>query len=84
MSAASTSPSLSIHITNYLKPDDVPAFLEALRPVYEAIIKERENIFFELYVDPENPGVVKWVENWNATTEWLTTVSVWRFWNLTV
>ncbi|EME78044.1 uncharacterized protein MYCFIDRAFT_33973, partial [Pseudocercospora fijiensis CIRAD86] len=29
-----------------------------------------ECVYFEVFKDPENPGTLSWVENWNASVEW--------------
>ncbi|KAJ5523851.1 hypothetical protein N7494_010501 [Penicillium frequentans] len=62
--------SFSLHIKIYIDPSNVGKFLEHFKPVYDAVVKEPECRFFELYQDPANPGTLTWVENWNATTQW--------------
>jgi hypothetical protein len=46
-----------------------------LKPAYEGVIAEPENVFFEVFQNPEKPGAFKFIENWNATPEWFLSVS---------
>jgi hypothetical protein len=73
--SAKFNESFSLHVRITIAPENVPAFLEALKPAYDAVIAEPECTFFEVYQSPEEPGVIKFVENWNATKEWMMTVS---------
>lgn len=68
-------PTMSLHVTYYIEPSKVDDFLAALKPAYDGVIAEPECIFFEVYQSPDNPGVFKFVENWNCTTEWFMNVS---------
>lgn len=70
--------SFSLHVRITIAPENVPAFLEALKPAYDAVIAEPNCTSFEVYQSPEEPGVIKFVEHWNATKEWMMTVSVTR------
>jgi hypothetical protein len=70
-----TGPSVSLHVKYTVDPSNVDAFLEALKPAYDAVTAEPENIFFEVYTSASEPGVIKFVENWNASVEWLMSVS---------
>jgi quinol monooxygenase YgiN len=49
--------------------------LAALKPAYDAVIAEPENVFFEVYQNPQKKGEFKFIENWNASVERLMTVS---------
>jgi quinol monooxygenase YgiN len=71
----SSQPFLSLHVTVTVAPENAERFLEALKPAYDAVIAEPECVFFEVFRSPEEPGIFKFVENWNATKEWLITVS---------
>ncbi|KAJ4292673.1 hypothetical protein N0V90_009336 [Kalmusia sp. IMI 367209] len=71
MSAPYTGPGLSLHVTFHIDPAKVPAFLEALKPAYDVVTAEPECIFFEVFQMPDKPGVFKFVEDWNASMEWL-------------
>jgi hypothetical protein len=57
-------------VTIYVKPEDLPKFYEACKPVFDETIKEEECLYFEIYEDPLVPGKVCWIENWNGTPEW--------------
>jgi hypothetical protein len=70
-----TGPSISLHVKVFIAPENVPKFKEAMRPVFDAVASEPECTFFEIYHNPEKPGELKWVENWNQSVEWLMNVS---------
>jgi hypothetical protein len=55
---------ISLHMTVYIDPANLPTFWKAFKPVYEHVVAEPECTFFEVYQDPENPGTITWVENW--------------------
>ena len=59
----------SLHVTVYIKEEDVPAFFELFQPIFDLVGAEPELLYFELFQDPENPGVISWVENWNMSPE---------------
>ena len=59
-----SSEGISLQVTIWISPENVPKFFEALRPVYEKVIAESECTFFEIYEDPADPGRISWVENW--------------------
>lgn len=61
-----SSEGISLQVTIWLSPENVPKFFEALLPVYEKVIAEPECTFFEYYEDPAEPGKISWVENWWA------------------
>jgi hypothetical protein len=58
------------------KPENVDAFLEALKPAYDAVIAEPENVFFQVFQNPQNPGEFKFIENWNGSVEWFMSVRI--------
>lgn len=64
MTSPSKGPGFSLHVTAYINPADVPRFFELYKPVYEAVIAEPECRFFEVYQSPDEPGTIRWVENW--------------------
>jgi quinol monooxygenase YgiN len=66
----------SLQVSIFLSPSDVPIFFEAFQPVFEAVAKEPELLYFELFQDPDDEGHISWVENWNASPAWLMTVSI--------
>ena len=71
-----TGPSYSLHVKITVAPENVPAFIEALKPAWDAVTSEPECIFFEVYQMDGEPGTFKFVENWNASKDWMVNVSV--------
>ncbi|KAH6668664.1 hypothetical protein F5X68DRAFT_52770 [Plectosphaerella plurivora] len=67
---------ISLHVTVWIDPANIPAFFEAFKPVFDACVAEPELLFFEVYQSPDEPGKLHWVENWNATREWLMEVQI--------
>ncbi|KAJ5438009.1 uncharacterized protein N7458_009007 [Penicillium daleae] len=59
----------SLHVTVYIDPANLPKFFEYLKPVYDTVIAEPECRFFELYQSPEDPGTLRWVEDWTMSTQ---------------
>lgn len=72
--AVDSSPSISIHITITIDPSKSEAFLEALRPTFEEVIKEPLNASIEVFQDAMTPGVFRIIENWNTSIEYMTNV----------
>lgn len=72
--ASNTKSALSLHVVITVAPENVDKFLAYLKPAYDAVCAEQENIYFEVLQDPERPGRFKFVENWNCSKEWLMTV----------
>jgi hypothetical protein len=68
--------SFSLHVKIVVAPENVNAFLEALKPAYDAVIAEPENVFFQVFQNPQNPGEFKFIENWNGSLEWFMSVRV--------
>ncbi|KAJ5673518.1 hypothetical protein N7507_002645 [Penicillium longicatenatum] len=64
--------SFSLHVKVYIDPSNVEKFLEHFKPVYDAVVKEPECRFFELYQDPADPGTLTWVENWHVLPNQMT------------
>lgn len=71
---AYTGPTLSLHVKLTIAPENVQKFLEALKPAYDAVCAEPECTFFEVYQLQDQPGTLKFVENWNADVKWMTEV----------
>ncbi|KAL3455672.1 hypothetical protein BJX64DRAFT_297366 [Aspergillus heterothallicus] len=67
-STPSSSPGLSLQVTIFIDPENVPKFFEAFLPAYEKVTAEPECTFFEVYQSLENPGELSWVENWQKKT----------------
>jgi quinol monooxygenase YgiN len=63
-------PPLFLHVAIQVAPKDVPAFLEALKPCWQACVNEPECLFFDVTQDPENPGSFRFVEAWSKGKEW--------------
>ena len=61
---------LSLHVTIQVAPHNVDAFLEALRPCWAGCVAEEENLFFDVFQDPETPGRFHFVELWSEDKEW--------------
>lgn len=79
--AVDSSPSISVHITITIDPSNNAAFLEALKPTFEAATKEPLNTYMEVFQDANTPGVFRIVENWNASIDYMMNVrsllSIW-------
>lgn len=65
----------SLHVNITIDPSNVDAFLAAFRPVYEAVVAEPDCSFFEVFYSLDEPGVFRFVENWNKSREWFLEVS---------
>lgn len=63
-SSSSSGHGLSLQVTVYLAPENVPKFLEHFKPVFDNVVAEPECKFFELYQSIEEPGTLSWVEDW--------------------
>lgn len=72
--AGSKVPALSLHVVITIAPENVDKFLDHLKPAYDKVCAEPENVYFEVFQDPERPGRFKFVEHWNCTREWFITV----------
>jgi hypothetical protein len=70
---APTSP-IYMHVTWTLTPGTEPAFHTALESLRKHIISEPECILFDVFADLREPGVIRIVEGFDASPEWLTTV----------
>ncbi|CAG8949538.1 hypothetical protein HYFRA_00007770 [Hymenoscyphus fraxineus] len=71
MSDTKPFPGLSLEVTVTIAPENVPKFFESFKPAYEAVIAEPECTFFEVFIDPDQPGVIHWVEGWKKDKMWL-------------
>jgi quinol monooxygenase YgiN len=67
--------SFSAHVTLTIAPANIPAFLAALKPAYDAVIAEPENVFFQILQHPQKPGVFRFIETWDMSVEKFMTVS---------
>ncbi|KAF2820551.1 hypothetical protein CC86DRAFT_374248 [Ophiobolus disseminans] len=66
--------SFSLHVRITVGLEHIEAFLAALKPAYLAVIAEPENVYFEVFQNPDNLGEFRFVEHWNASVEWFLTV----------
>ncbi|KAH8779741.1 hypothetical protein F5882DRAFT_358357 [Hyaloscypha sp. PMI_1271] len=69
-----TSQPLTLHITWHFAPNHVPTFYEALRPLHEQIVQEKECLYFNVYEIAQQPGVVRLVEIWDCDMKWMAEV----------
>lgn len=65
---------LTLHITWHFAPEDVPIFYEALRPVSEKLVQEKECLYFNVFEIYQQPGVVRLVEIWDGDMKWMAEV----------
>jgi hypothetical protein len=72
---------LTLHITWKFPPDQVFAFYDALRPLQEKLIQEKECLYFNVYEVGQDSGVVRLVEIWDCDMKWMVNVRLvgWRF-----
>ncbi|KAH7394307.1 hypothetical protein BKA66DRAFT_438668 [Pyrenochaeta sp. MPI-SDFR-AT-0127] len=71
-----SSPTISVHVSVTVAPENAQKFLELFRSIYETVSAEPECVFFEVYQNPATPGEFKFVENWNGTQEWFREVQM--------
>ena len=64
----------SLHVTIVVAPENADKFLELGKPVFDAVTAEPENLFFEVFQDPAQPGYFRFVENWSKDKDWLMNV----------
>lgn len=57
-------------VTIHVSPEDVPAFLDALRPVWGLCLKEPECLYFDVFHSPSEPGKFRFVEVWAKDEKW--------------
>lgn len=69
-----TSQPLTLHITWHFPPEKVPAFYEALRPVHERLVAEKECLYFNVYEIAQQPGVVRLVKIWDCDMKYMAEV----------
>jgi hypothetical protein len=70
---ACTSPDLKLQSHCFSNSSLV---FKALKPAYDAVIAEPENVYFEVFQNPQSPGEIRFIEHWNASVEWFVTVSL--------
>lgn len=62
---------ISLHVQVTIDPKDVPAFVEAMTPIFDIVTAEPNCTFFEIYQSMEDPGTISWVENWSVVPGFL-------------
>jgi len=65
---------LTLHITWKFPPDQVSAFYDALRPLQEKLVQEKECLCFNIYEVGQDSGVVRLVEIWDCDMKWMANV----------
>ncbi len=65
------TPSYMIHVSITVAPASVHAFLHAVGILFQQVTAEPECTFVEILQKPDETGVFRFVEHWNATREWL-------------
>ncbi|TFK35582.1 hypothetical protein BDQ12DRAFT_688005 [Crucibulum laeve] len=73
ISTSSTS-GIILHNTLHIDPTKIDEYLKHLRPAWKAVCAEPECDFFEVSTNPQEPGVYRFTEGWNASLEWLITI----------
>ncbi|KAI1169681.1 hypothetical protein F4777DRAFT_596405 [Nemania sp. FL0916] len=61
---------MSLHVTVVIAPENVDRFFQAFKPVFDKVTAEPECLFFEVYQDPQSPGIISWVEDWSKSPDW--------------
>ncbi len=62
---------ITFHVTYKIDPSNVDKFVSALRPAWEAIAKEPECIYFDVFRSASEPGTFRLVEVWNKDSTWI-------------
>jgi hypothetical protein len=64
MAPSTSYPGFSAHVTITIAPENVSKLLEIMKPVIDKVAQEPAFLFFEMFQDPVDLGVLTWVENW--------------------
>ncbi|KAK3332856.1 hypothetical protein B0T19DRAFT_416639 [Cercophora scortea] len=67
----SSTKGFTIFVTVSVEPENINTFFDAFKPVFDRATSLPECEFFEFYSTPEEPGTFSWIEDWNATREFL-------------
>ncbi|KAF2211332.1 hypothetical protein CERZMDRAFT_98642 [Cercospora zeae-maydis SCOH1-5] len=67
---SSSGKQLTLFITMKIKPDKIEEWKEAHKPVWAATASEPEQLFFDLFEDPTDPGTFRFIEVWSKDREW--------------
>jgi quinol monooxygenase YgiN len=66
----------SLHVDIWIDPSNLAKWFEEFQKTFDLVVAEPECTYFEVFQDPDEPGHLRWVENWNASTVWVATVSL--------
>jgi hypothetical protein len=64
-----------LQVKVFFDPKGRDTFLEALKPCYEAVLREEECAYFIVGESVDEPGVFRWTEGWRKGVEWF--MGVW-------
>lgn len=66
----------SVQVKVFIDPSNAPELLAAFKRAKAIAIAQPENISSNLYRNPNAPGEFKYVEDWNASVDWILKVSI--------
>jgi hypothetical protein len=78
MTATSSHQITSIHVKVFVAPSDITIFLAALERAQAVVGALPESVSFDLFQNLDMPGEFKYIENWNASLDWIMAVGLWR------
>ncbi|OAL00617.1 hypothetical protein IQ06DRAFT_305537 [Phaeosphaeriaceae sp. SRC1lsM3a] len=61
----------SVQVKVFIDPSNAPELLAAFKRAKAIAIAQPENISSNLYRNPNAPGEFKYVEDWNASVDWI-------------
>ncbi|KAI0438156.1 hypothetical protein F4803DRAFT_569999 [Xylaria telfairii] len=61
---------IRLHVAVYISPENIDQFFDAFKPAYDQAFAEPECLRFEVYKSRQNPGEIRWVEDWSKSLEW--------------
>lgn len=73
--AATAKKQLSVFVTIQVASENVEKFKEAHRPVWAQCAREEECLLFDVFQDPNCPGLFRFVEIWDRDREWFEKVN---------
>lgn len=71
--APPTTVQLTLIVTFHIKSHLIEDWKAAHRPVWAACAAEPECIYFDVFLNPDNPGEFRLVEVWDASRDWFET-----------
>lgn len=63
----------TLFVTFHIKEDRIDDFKAAHRPVWAACAQEPECLLFDIFQDPKQPGLFRFVKIWSGSREWFET-----------